>query len=198
VVPQNAKGRARGSPDIDAGAVLTKAVMRATALLGLSQQQLAQVLGVSRPTVTRMGLGTYRLGPSQPKSWELGTLFVRMFRALDALVGHAELRFFDNDVRHPHPAACDEEFGLAARAGAQFGNAFGKADGIGHGERAEARPGSLRCARAQPRYTQPESCVSITFTCDSPGSAGLSCCHSHTARRALVGLSSPAMSFRQR
>lgn len=88
MVPQDAKGPALGSPAIDAGAVLTKAVMRATALLGLSQQQLAQVLGVSRPTVTRMGLGTYRLAPSQPKSWELGTLFVRMFRSLDALVGH--------------------------------------------------------------------------------------------------------------
>jgi uncharacterized protein (DUF2384 family) len=90
MVPQDAKGPARGSPAIDAGVVLTKAVMRATALLGLSQQQLAQVLGVSRPTVTRMGLGTYRLAPSQPKSWELGTLFVRMFRSLDALVGHEE------------------------------------------------------------------------------------------------------------
>jgi uncharacterized protein (DUF2384 family) len=90
MVPQDAKARARGSPDIDAGAVLTKAVMRATALLGLSQQQLARVLGVSRPTVTRMGLGTYRLAPSQPKSWELGTLFVRMFRSLDALVGHED------------------------------------------------------------------------------------------------------------
>ncbi len=74
----------------EAGAVLTKAVIRAAALLGLSQQQLGQVLGVSRPTVTRMGLGTYRLSPSQPKSWELGTLFVRMFRSLDALVGHDE------------------------------------------------------------------------------------------------------------
>ena len=75
---------------VDPGAVLTKAVIRAAALLGLSQLQLAAVLGVSRPTVTRMGLGTYRLVPAQSKSWELGTLFVRMFRSLDALVGHEE------------------------------------------------------------------------------------------------------------
>lgn len=74
----------------DPGAVLTKAVIRAADALGLSQAVLAQVLGVSRPTVTRMGQGTYRLAPGQPKSWELAALFVRMFRSLDALVGHAD------------------------------------------------------------------------------------------------------------
>lgn len=76
-----------GAPP-DSGAVLTKAVLRAASLLGLPQQVLGQVLGVSRPTVTRMGLGGYRLSPSQPKVWELATLFVRMFRSLDALLGH--------------------------------------------------------------------------------------------------------------
>jgi uncharacterized protein (DUF2384 family) len=90
MVLQVTKRSARGTPAVDPQAVLTKAVVRAAALLGLSQQQLARVLGVSRPTVTRMGLGTYRLAPSQPKSWELGTLFVRMFRSLDALLGHEE------------------------------------------------------------------------------------------------------------
>lgn len=75
---------------IEPGAVLTKAVVRAAEALGLSQQTLAQVLGVSRPTVTRMAQGTYLLVPAQPKSWELATLFVRMFRSLDALVGHAD------------------------------------------------------------------------------------------------------------
>ena len=59
-------------------------------LLGLPQQALAELLGVSRPTVSRMGLGSYRLSRAQPKSWELGTLFVRMFRSLDALLGHEE------------------------------------------------------------------------------------------------------------
>ncbi len=75
---------------VDPGAVLTKAAVRAAEALGLSQQLLAQVLGVSRPTVTRMAQGSYRLAPGQPKTWELATLFVRMFRSLDALVGHAE------------------------------------------------------------------------------------------------------------
>ncbi|MFO1426088.1 MAG: antitoxin Xre/MbcA/ParS toxin-binding domain-containing protein [Steroidobacteraceae bacterium] len=88
MVPVNVPRAARTQPSVDAGAVLTKAVLRAASLLGLPQQALAQVLGVSRPTVTRMGLGSYRLSPAQPKAWELGTLFVRMFRSLDALVGH--------------------------------------------------------------------------------------------------------------
>ncbi len=90
MVLQVSKPTARADAAVDPGGVLTKAVVRAAALLGLSQLQLAEVLGVSRPTVTRMGLGTYLLAPAQPKSWELGTLFVRMFRALDALVGHDE------------------------------------------------------------------------------------------------------------
>jgi DNA-binding XRE family transcriptional regulator len=88
MVLQDSKRGPRGQASADPGAVLTKAVVRASGLLGLSQQQLAQVLGLSRPTVTRMGLGSYRLAPSQPKSWELATLFVRMFRSLDALLGH--------------------------------------------------------------------------------------------------------------
>jgi uncharacterized protein (DUF2384 family) len=90
MVQENTAGSAHGAAVPDPGMVLTKAVVRAAALLGLPQQALAQVLGVSRPTVTRMGLGSYRLSPAQPKSWELGTLFVRMFRSLDALVGHEE------------------------------------------------------------------------------------------------------------
>jgi uncharacterized protein (DUF2384 family) len=88
MVQQSKGSAARPGVAPDPGVVLTKAVVRAAGLLGMPQQALAQVLGVSRPTVTRMGLGTYRLSPSQPKSWELGTLFVRMFRSLDALVGH--------------------------------------------------------------------------------------------------------------
>lgn len=90
MVQKNKSVPARNAGSPDPGAVLTKAVVRAATLLGLPQQALAQLLGVSRPTVSRMGLGSYRLSPAQPKSWELGTLFVRMFRSLDALLGHEE------------------------------------------------------------------------------------------------------------
>lgn len=80
----------RSTPAPDAGATLTKACVRAAEFLGLSQQRLATVLGVSRPTVTRMARGAVQLSPTQPKSWELATLFVRLFRSLDAVVGHGE------------------------------------------------------------------------------------------------------------
>jgi hypothetical protein len=66
--------------------VLTGAVMRAAALLELTQAALAQVLGLSASTVSRMANGTYALD-EQKKEWELGALFVRLFRSLDALIG---------------------------------------------------------------------------------------------------------------
>ena len=78
----------RSSPSPDEAAVLTKAVTRAAALLGLTQKQLADTLGVSGPTASRLFSGKYRLSPTRSKEWELGVLFVRLFRSLDALWGH--------------------------------------------------------------------------------------------------------------
>lgn len=69
--------------------VLAKATVRAASLLGLSQADLAPMLGVSRATVSRIAAGTYALAPEQ-KTWELAALFVRLFRSLDALVGSNE------------------------------------------------------------------------------------------------------------
>ena len=66
--------------------VLTGAVVRASALLDITQSCLAQILGLSPSTVSRMANGTYTLD-SQKKEWELGALFVRLFRSLDAIVG---------------------------------------------------------------------------------------------------------------
>lgn len=63
-----------------------KAALRAAGLLGLTQAELAPVIGLSRATVSRMASGEYVLMPDQ-KSWELTALFVRLFRSLDALVG---------------------------------------------------------------------------------------------------------------
>ena len=68
------------------GRTLSRAAIRAAQLLGLTQAELAPILGVSRATVSRMAAGEYPLSDGQ-KSWELAALFVRLFRSLDALVG---------------------------------------------------------------------------------------------------------------
>jgi hypothetical protein len=73
----------------DAGAVLTKAVVSAADRLAVRASVLAPVLGVSEATVSRMKRGDYRLDPGA-KAFELGVLFVRLFRSLDAIVGGDE------------------------------------------------------------------------------------------------------------
>ncbi len=77
------------SPAPAAGRTLAKAATRAAGLLGLTQAELAAVLGLSPATVSRMSAGTYLLEPGN-KAWELAALFVRLFRSLDALVGSNE------------------------------------------------------------------------------------------------------------
>jgi DNA-binding XRE family transcriptional regulator len=73
----------------DATAVLTNAVVRAAKLLGLNQATVAQALGVSTSTASRMFGGQYQLDRSK-KEWELASLFVRVFRSLDSIVGGSE------------------------------------------------------------------------------------------------------------
>jgi transcriptional regulator with XRE-family HTH domain len=72
--------------DAEPRRVLTGAVMRASALLEITQSSLAHMLGLSPSTVSRMANGTYLLDADK-KEWELGALFVRLFRSLDALIG---------------------------------------------------------------------------------------------------------------
>jgi transcriptional regulator with XRE-family HTH domain len=74
------------TPKPESHLVLTGAVLRACALLEITQSSLAQILGLSPSTVSRMANGTYRLD-DQKKEWELGALFVRLFRSLDAVIG---------------------------------------------------------------------------------------------------------------
>lgn len=71
-------------------AVLSKAVVRAARLLALPQREVAAVLGVSEATASRLFSGKYQLSRERAKEWELGRLFVRMYRSLDALWGHEE------------------------------------------------------------------------------------------------------------
>lgn len=67
-------------------AVLTKAVVNTALYLDLPKGKLAQVLGVSPATVSRMFTDTYLLSP-QKKEWEFAVLLVRLFRSLDSIVG---------------------------------------------------------------------------------------------------------------
>jgi len=74
-------------------ATLTKAVVRAADALGLSQAMLAEILGVSPATASRLKAGSYLLQPARKREWEFALLFVRLFRSLDAIVGN------DRDAR---------------------------------------------------------------------------------------------------
>ncbi len=93
-------------PAASADAVLSKAVVRAARLLGLTQREVAGVLGVSVATASRLFADRYRLSADRTKEWELARLFVRLFRALDALWGH------DEAARH---WLSSENLALAAR-----------------------------------------------------------------------------------
>jgi uncharacterized protein (DUF2384 family) len=76
-------------PKPDKRQVLTKAVIRAAKSLELNQSNVAATLGVSGPTISRMFAEKYFLDPNR-KEWELGTLFVRLFRSLDSIVASDE------------------------------------------------------------------------------------------------------------
>ena len=78
--------RAQPTAEPDPRRVLTSAVLRASSLLDITQSSLAQILGLSSSTVSRMANGSYTLDEDK-KEWELGALFVRLFRSLDAVVG---------------------------------------------------------------------------------------------------------------
>jgi len=78
--------RAIARPQPQPRRVLTGAVLRAAALLELNQARVAEILGLSAATISRMANGSYALDANK-KEWELAALFVRLFRSLDSLVG---------------------------------------------------------------------------------------------------------------
>lgn len=87
-------------------AVLTRAVLAAADELGLTSTELADVIGVSNSTISRMRRGGYVLDPND-KSWELAALLVRLFRGLDSLTGGdkaAATAWLRSDNRHLNAA----------------------------------------------------------------------------------------------
>jgi transcriptional regulator with XRE-family HTH domain len=76
----------RARPSADPAAILSRATVRAARFLGIAQAELAQVIGVSGATLSRLANGRRHLEPGS-KPWQLAALFVRLFRSLDAIVG---------------------------------------------------------------------------------------------------------------
>lgn len=68
------------------GSVLVTAVRKSAELLGLNQRALANVLGVSEPTVSRLMRNERPVDISSHEG-QCAILLVRAFRSLDALVG---------------------------------------------------------------------------------------------------------------
>jgi transcriptional regulator with XRE-family HTH domain len=76
-------------PRTDPSAVLSKAAVRAAERLGLTGRQLAQIIGVSEATVSRLRRGEAQLEEGSA-SFQLAALLVRAFRSLDAITGGDE------------------------------------------------------------------------------------------------------------
>jgi uncharacterized protein (DUF2384 family) len=70
----------------EAPVVLSRALLRAAAALGLNGQTMARVVGVSGASWSRLATGQRTVDPTS-KEGELGLLFLRLYRSLDALVG---------------------------------------------------------------------------------------------------------------
>lgn len=88
-------------------AVITKAVLKAAANLGLTSRALGRIIGVSEATVSRLRAGQKLIEPAE-KSFELAALFVRLYRALDAVTGDdtvsAQWLANHNTALHARPA----------------------------------------------------------------------------------------------
>jgi transcriptional regulator with XRE-family HTH domain len=83
-------------------AVLTSATLRAAALLGLTDADVAHVIGVSGATLSRLRAGrrTISLGS---KEAELALMLVRVYRSLDGILGEdreAMRAWFHGKNRH--------------------------------------------------------------------------------------------------
>lgn len=73
-------------PAPDPAVVLPRALLRAATALGLNGQTMAQVVGVSAASWSRLAAGQRTVDPAS-KEGELALLFLRLYRSLDALVG---------------------------------------------------------------------------------------------------------------
>lgn len=85
-IEMQARGQIMDKDTVTAEKVLSKATLRAADHLGLTNATLAQIVGLSEASVSRMRSGQYVLRHER-KEFELAQVFVRAFRSLDAITG---------------------------------------------------------------------------------------------------------------
>lgn len=78
------QAKPRATPD--RAVVLTKATLSAAEQLGLNNADLAAVIGVSEPTMSRIKSSGRTIAP-ESKEGELALMLIRVFRSLDPLIG---------------------------------------------------------------------------------------------------------------
>jgi uncharacterized protein (DUF2384 family) len=78
--------RQQRAPSAAQGEVVAKAVVRAARRLGLSQLELAEVVGTSAASMSRTFAGERPIAPESAEGRH-ALLFLRVFRSLDTLVG---------------------------------------------------------------------------------------------------------------
>lgn len=72
---------------VDATQVLNKAIVKAASHLNLSQKDLSQIVGSSRPQISRLFSSGAPCLNQHTKEWECALLFLRVIRSLQAIVG---------------------------------------------------------------------------------------------------------------
>ncbi len=66
--------------------IVTQALLKAADFLGMSQAEVARMIGVSGSTVSRLKDGSRHLD-ADSKPYQLAVLFLRAWRSLDTLMG---------------------------------------------------------------------------------------------------------------
>ena len=87
--------------------VVTTALLQAADLLEIRGAQLAEIIGVSEATVSRMRSGSMVLDDTKPKQYEAALHFIRLFRSFDGITGgdHAyAVRWLKTPNRHLNDA----------------------------------------------------------------------------------------------
>jgi transcriptional regulator with XRE-family HTH domain len=78
--------RKAGRSSHDEAVALTKATLRIADMLGISQEVLASVIGISEATVSRMQRGSFVLERDKGKAFELARLLLQLYDLLDRIV----------------------------------------------------------------------------------------------------------------